>query len=114
MTQARPLYLTADVGTSSLKAVVYSQEGEILGLASRRYAYRSEHPGWAESDPADWWTALHAALVDLRGQGLALSDVAAVAFTGQMHTAVCWTAQGRCCRRPSCGWIGGLRPKPKS
>ena len=88
MTQARPLYLTADVGTSSLKAVVYSQEGEILGLASRRYAYRSEHPGWAESDPADWWTALHAALVDLRGQGLALSDVAAVAFTGQMHTAV--------------------------
>ncbi len=90
-----PLFLTADVGTSSLKAVVYGEEGAVLGQSGKRYAYRSEHPDWAEGDPTEWWDAFRAAVSDLREQGLSLTDVQGIAFTGQMHTAVLLDGEGR-------------------
>jgi len=83
-----PALLAADVGTSSLKAVMYDREGRILRVAARRYAYSTPEPGWAEGDPEAWWTAFCDAVRDLQADGLALDRIEAVAFTGQMHSAV--------------------------
>ena len=80
--------LAVDVGTSSLKAVLYSPDGRVKGTSSQRYSYQTPNPGWAEQDPEDWWQALRDALADLTGQGFALDQTEAVSFTGQMHTAV--------------------------
>lgn len=80
--------LTVDVGTSSLKAVVYSPDGLVQARSTRRYSYRSERPGWAEGDPEAWWRAFQEALADLCEQGADLASVEAISFTGQMHTAV--------------------------
>jgi xylulokinase len=83
-----PDILAVDVGTSSLKAVVYGQQGNIIASAAQRYTYRADQPGWAECLPEDWWAAFEAAVGDLARQGAALRALRAVAFTGQMHTAV--------------------------
>jgi xylulokinase len=83
-----PFVLAVDVGTSSLKAVLYNSRGKFLGSATRRYEYRSKQPGWAEADPQEWWQAFEGALVDLRQQDFPLAQVEGIAFTGQMHTAV--------------------------
>lgn len=80
--------LTIDVGTSSLKAVLYTGEGRVAGSATARYSYRTEQPGWAEVDPEEWWQALQAAISGLAQHGLDLGEVEALSFTGQMHTAV--------------------------
>jgi xylulokinase len=87
--------LTVDVGTSSLKAVLYADDGRIMAAATRRYGYRAEQPGWAEADPEAWWQALREALTELAGQGPGLEAVEAVSFTGQMHTAVLLDAEGQ-------------------
>ena len=86
--------LTIDVGTSSLKAVLYGPGGRVRAASTQRYSYRSEQLGWAESDPEEWWVALQKALADLRGRGHDLRDVEAVSFTGQMHTAVLLDERG--------------------
>jgi xylulokinase len=99
-----PTILAIDVGTSSLKAVLYDTHGNVIGLATQRYAYRSEHPGWAESDPEDWWEALKAALADLHTQGFALAELEAISFTGQMHTAVLLDAAGQVLK-PAILWL---------
>ena len=91
----QPYILAVDVGTSSLKAVIYSDHGAVIGSATRRYTYRTEQPGWAESDPEDWWTAFKAALADLRQRGFSPAALQAVSFTGQMHTAVLLDAGGQ-------------------
>ncbi len=83
-----PYALAVDVGTSSLKAVVYGAAGGVLGSATRRYSYRADRPGWAESDPEDWWQAFEGAVGDLVSGGLPLGELRGLAFTGQMHTAV--------------------------
>lgn len=94
MAQNRPYVLALDVGTSSLKAVIYSRSGETLAAAAQRYDYVSPQPGWGEMDPELWWQALTAAMAQL-GQSWDLRQVQAVALTGQMHTAVLLDAERR-------------------
>ncbi len=94
MEQNRPYVLALDVGTSSLKAVIYSRSGETLAAAAQRYDYVSPQPGWGEMDPELWWKALTAAIAQL-GQSWDLCQVQAVALTGQMHTAVLLDAERR-------------------
>lgn len=95
MTEHAAGILTVDVGTSSLKAVLYSPDGRVQARSTQRYSYLSERPGWAEGDPDVWWGAFQNALVDLRGQGADLASVDAISFTGQMHTAVLLDGDGK-------------------
>ena len=51
--------LTIDCGTQSLRALLFSEEGVLLGKAQIEYEpYFSEAPGWAEQDPELYWNAL--------------------------------------------------------
>ena len=59
------MILTIDVGTSALKAVLYSPAGEVLARASRRYTYATPQPGWAEADPEQWWQAFDLSLIHI-------------------------------------------------
>jgi len=79
--------LCVDVGTSSLKAVLYDAAASVTDRAIHRYGYEAKQPGWAEGDPHTWWQALLNALEDL-GRRSNLGAVRAISFTGQMHSAV--------------------------
>jgi xylulokinase len=46
-----------DVGTSGLKALAVSEDGEVVGRAEVEYGLSTPKPGWAEQDPEDWWRA---------------------------------------------------------
>jgi xylulokinase len=72
-----------DVGTTGVKAIAISPDGEVLRTATRAYALSTPRPGFAEQDPEDWWQAAAGALSELdRG------DVAAIGLSGQMHGLV--------------------------
>ena len=71
-----------DVGTSGVKALALTPEGEIVGRAEREYPLSIPRPGWAEQDPEDWWRATEAALGDLD------VEPASIGFSGQMHGLV--------------------------
>lgn len=88
MTSVKPSILTIDVGTSSLKAVVYSTQGQIVASSTRRYSVHSPQPSWSEGDPEQWWLALREALAELAAKGVGLGQIEALSFTGQMHTAI--------------------------
>lgn len=49
--------LGVDLGTSGVKAVVVDHRAGVLGEAEAAYPVRAPRPGWAETDPADWWRA---------------------------------------------------------
>lgn len=99
-----PYILAVDVGTSSLKAVLYGMAGDVLGSATRRYEYQAANPGWAEGSPEDWWIAFEGALADLRQEGFSLTAVEAISFTGQMHTGVLLDEQGQVLQ-PTILWL---------
>ena len=46
-----------DVGTTGVKAVAISADGEVLATDEEQYPLSTPQPGWAEQDPEDWWRA---------------------------------------------------------
>ena len=82
-----PYVLVFDVGTSSLKAVLYDKTGAVIGLEQSRYEYQTPAPRWAETDPWDWLDGLWKCL-DAMSDSYDLHKVEAISFTGQMHTVV--------------------------
>jgi xylulokinase len=84
-----------DVGTTAVKGVAISPEGELLASASEEYALSTPHPGWSEQDPQDWWRAAQACLA-------ALPD-GEVGFSGQMHGLVVLGRSGEVLR-PAILW----------
>jgi xylulokinase len=77
-----------DVGTTGVKALAISPEGEVVGSAEEHYPLSSPQPGWAEQDPGDWWRASEAALARLGARD------APVGLSGQMHGLVCLDERG--------------------
>jgi xylulokinase len=80
------MLLGLDLGTSSVKALLMAEDGDVLGVGSAPYSVRAPRPGWAESTPEDWWkAALEAtgAAVGRRG-----AEVSAFGLSGQMHGVV--------------------------
>ncbi|MBW7917561.1 MAG: xylulose kinase, partial [Trueperaceae bacterium] len=49
------MFLGIDLGTSSVKALLLTRDGRVAGEASAAYPVLAPRPGWAESEPADWW-----------------------------------------------------------
>jgi FGGY-family pentulose kinase len=53
-----PYVLGIDFGTESVRVGVFDPTGEPRTFASHAYPLRHPHPGWAEQQPDEWWSAL--------------------------------------------------------
>ncbi|MDD3214049.1 MAG: FGGY family carbohydrate kinase [Eubacteriales bacterium] len=58
----KPLLIGIDVGTSALKAVLVSCEGNVLATSEQRYPLLYPAAGHVEQRAQDWWLALVAAV----------------------------------------------------
>jgi xylulokinase len=111
------MLLGVDVGTGGTRAVLIDRAGQVLAsFASEHAAIRSEHIGWAEQEPEDWWRAareaIRGALAASEARG---SDIEAIGLTGQMHGCVMLDADGKVLRpaliwcdqrtQPQCDWL---------
>jgi xylulokinase len=56
------LLLGIDLGTSGLKTGAFDPAGRLIARAVAHYATARPRPGWAEQEPADWWTACAASV----------------------------------------------------
>ena len=83
------LLMGIDLGTSSIKTIVMTQDGEILSIANRTYEINSPHLGWAEQDPEEWWRCTLDCISELFStKQFSSEDIAGIGFSGQMHGTV--------------------------
>ncbi len=110
------MLLGIDVGTGGTRAVVIEKDGTVVSSASVDHAaIQSEHFGWAEQDPADWWHAAQRAIRDVLATLGASNSIEALALTGQMHGCVLLDEDGAILRpaliwcdqrtQPECDWL---------
>lgn len=83
--------LAIDQGTTSCRAMVVGEGGQIVSIGQREHAQIFPHPGWVEHDAAEIWRNVRLAI----GQALSQADVnyrdiAAVGITNQRETTVVW------------------------
>jgi len=83
--------LAIDQGTTGSTALVFSQEGAVLGRAYREFAQYYPNPGWVEHDPEEIWAVSCAVMAEaLHNSGIDPGVVAAIGIANQRETAVVW------------------------
>ena len=81
------LYIGIDLGTSAVKLLLVSENGEILGDVSEEYPLYFPHQGWSEQNPADWYSAVQKGLGKLL-DGTDRTQIQGIGIGGQMHGLV--------------------------
>jgi len=111
------MFLGVDVGTGGTRAVLVDRDGRVVASQSTEHApIHSEHIGWAEQDPDDWWRAARTAIAAVMQQAAKAGwTVEAAGLTGQMHGCVMLDADGQVLRpaliwcdqrtQPECDWL---------
>lgn len=98
------MFLGIDLGTSSVKALLLTRDGRVAGEASAAYPVLAPRPGWAESEPADWWRGTVGAV--RRVVAGRAGEVEAIGLAGQMHGVVLVDEAGAPLR-PAVLWADG-------
>ena len=76
-----------DIGTSGTKSALFDTMGNVIASATAEYPLYQPQNGWAEQDPADWWSAVCKTLKDICSKATD-GDIAGVGLSGQMHGLV--------------------------
>ena len=77
------LLLGIDLGTSSVKAVLFDADDAVtLAVAGQEYPIHQPQPGYAEQNPDDWWQAT---VKVVRQVCADVSEVDGIGFSGLMH-----------------------------
>jgi len=101
------VYLGIDLGTSELKLVLLAGDHRVVGIEREPLSVERPHPTWSEQAPAQWWSALDAAMRRLASRHAALlAGVRGIGLSGQMHGAVLLDAAGDVLR-PAILWNDG-------
>ncbi len=76
-----------DLGTSGLKALAITSDGQSVAEASSSYPLLTPQPGWTEQHPSDWVNAARMVLKEITAK-LEGYEIVGLATAGQMHGAV--------------------------
>lgn len=83
--------LALDQGTTSSRAIVFDQLGNIQAIAQKEFTQIFPQPGWVEHDANEIWsTQLGVAAEAVIMAKLTIKDIAAIGITNQRETAVLW------------------------
>lgn len=78
-----------DLGTSSIKAVIFDQAGNVIASEQKSYPIIQPANGWAEQDPSEWVNASVKVLETLvRKSNIKPIDIISIGIAGQMHGIV--------------------------
>jgi len=87
----KPYVIALDQGTTSSRAIVFDQDGNIVTISQRPFAQIYPQPGWVEHDPmVILYTQIDALSEAFRNSGADKSRIAAIGITNQRETAIVW------------------------
>jgi glycerol kinase len=83
--------LALDQGTTSSRALVFSEEGAIAGMGQREYPQIYPQAGWVEHDPlAIWESQLAVAREALTAARISASELSGIGIANQRETTLLW------------------------
>lgn len=85
-------YIVAlDQGTTSSRAILFNERGEILGISQKEFTQYFPRSGWVEHDPEEIWSTqsevFRSLLSDL---SISPKEITAIGITNQRETTVVW------------------------
>ena len=83
--------LAIDQGTTSCRALVITQEGDIKAVAQQEFTQIFPKPGWVEHDANEIWNVQHT-MIDkaIKSADITPGQIEAIGITNQRETTVVW------------------------
>lgn len=83
--------MALDAGTTSNRAILFNEKGEICSVAQKEFTQYFPKPGWVEHDADEIWSSQLGVAVEAMSKiGADYEDIAAIGITNQRETAIVW------------------------
>ncbi|MFB1050181.1 glycerol kinase GlpK [Paraliobacillus sp. JSM ZJ581] len=83
--------LSIDQGTTSSRAIIFNQKGEMVETGQREFEQFFPQSGWVEHDANEIWTSVLSCIVEvLRKADIDPKQIAGIGITNQRETTVVW------------------------
>jgi len=83
--------LALDAGTTSSRAIVFNQKGEICSVAQQEFPQIFPQSGWVEHDPNEIWSSQAAVTAQaITKIGINGKNIAGIGITNQRETTIVW------------------------
>jgi len=85
-------YIVAlDQGTTSSRAILFNEKGEIVGIKQKEFTQFFPKSGWVEHDPEEIWTTQSEVFRSLLNElSISPKEITAIGITNQRETTVVW------------------------
>jgi xylulokinase len=99
------MYLTFDIGTTSVKVVLFAPDGRLIRKAIRNYTLATPAVNWYEADPEVYWDSVVTGTREILAvSGVNPCDIRAISGCSQGETVVFLGRDGRPVR-PALVWL---------
>lgn len=86
--------LSLDQGTSSSRAIVFDQRGNIVSSAQHEFPQIFPKSGWVEHDPLQIWGSQASVIAEAISKvGINGHDIAGIGITNQRETTIVWDSE---------------------
>lgn len=83
--------LSLDQGTSSSRAILFDQKGEICAVAQKEFRQIFPQSGWVEHDPHEIWSSQASVIAEaITSIGINGLSIAGIGITNQRETTIVW------------------------
>ncbi|HDP74989.1 MAG TPA: glycerol kinase [Bacteroidales bacterium] len=83
--------MALDQGTTSSRALIFDQKGNIRSLAQKEFQQIFPQPGWVEHDPNEIWSSQVAVAAEAMSKiGINGQNLQAIGITNQRETTIVW------------------------
>lgn len=91
MSAKKQYILALDQGTTTSRAILFNQDGIIIGVKQIPFTQIFPQPGWVEHDPEEIWsTQLEAARGAIAAAQIESDQILGIGITNQRETTVLW------------------------
>ncbi|HEC2158126.1 glycerol kinase [Staphylococcus delphini] len=83
--------LSIDQGTTSSRAILFNEEGEIVGVAQREFKQHFPKSGWVEHDANEIWSSVLSVMASVMTENnVSANEIKGIGITNQRETTVVW------------------------
>ena len=83
--------LSLDQGTTSSRAILFNEKGEIIHTAQKEFTQYFPQPGWVEHSPNEIWGSILSVIAGVLSEsGIKANQIAGIGITNQRETTVVW------------------------
>ena len=83
--------LSLDQGTTSSRAILFNQKGEIVHVAQKEFTQIFPKPGWVEHNANEIWGSILSVMASVLSEAnVKAEQIAGIGITNQRETTVVW------------------------